>query len=81
MLEHLSCICLEDKGGLELNTKASFRMFTINEAAAYYCLPKHFIRKLVLEKEIPSIKAGKKYLICDKIIENYLKNGADCGTM
>jgi excisionase family DNA binding protein len=54
-------------------------MFTINEAAEYYGLPKHFVRQLVLTKTIPSIKAGKKYLINENILENYLQNGVVFG--
>jgi excisionase family DNA binding protein len=59
--------------------RASFRMFTINEAAEFYGLPKHFIRQLVLTKSIPSIKAGKKYLINENILTNYLQSDAVCG--
>ncbi|MCL1806596.1 MAG: excisionase family DNA-binding protein [Oscillospiraceae bacterium] len=59
-----------------MNICAAFRMFTISEAAEYFGLPKHFIRQLVLTKAIPSIKAGKKYLINEKILETYLQSGA-----
>ena len=59
-----------------MNTRAAFRMFTINEAAEYFGLPKLFIRQLVLTKAIPSIKAGKKYLINEKTLEIYLQSGA-----
>ena len=62
-----------------MNNRASFRMFTINEAAAFFSLPKYFIRQLVLTREVPSIMAGKKYLINEKNLEAYLLNSAACG--
>jgi excisionase family DNA binding protein len=58
------------------HNRAKFRMFTITEAAEYYGLPKHFIRQLVLTKAVPSIKAGKKYLINENLLENFLQCGA-----
>lgn len=64
-----------------MNSRADFRMFTVNEAAEYFNLPKHFIRQIVLSKTIPSIKAGKKYLINEKRLGYYLQNGAVCGKM
>lgn len=60
-----------------MNENVSFRMFTINEAATHFGLPKHFIRQLVLTRTIPSVKAGKKYLVNEKVLENYLIAG-DC---
>ena len=66
------------EGYAQMTDRASFRMFTITEAAEYFGLPKHFIRQLVLTKVIPSIKAGKKYLINEKFLENYLQNGLNC---
>ena len=62
-----------------MTSHASFRMFTINEAATHFRLSKHFVRQLVLTKTIPSIKAGKKYLINENILEKYLQSGAVCG--
>ena len=59
-----------------MTDRANFRMFTITEAAKYYELPKHFIRQLILTKTIPSVKAGKKYLINEKILESYLNSSA-----
>jgi excisionase family DNA binding protein len=59
--------------------RANFRMFTISEAAEFFGLPKHFIRQLILKNEIPSIKAGKKYLINENILTKYLQNGAVYG--
>jgi len=56
-------------------------MLTIPEAAEYYNLPRHFIRQLVIQKKIQSIMAGKKYLINNKVLENYLTFGAVCGKM
>jgi len=61
------------------NDRASFRMFTINEASEFFKLPKHFIRQLVLSKTIPSVMAGKKYLINEKLLERFLLNGVDVG--
>jgi len=61
-----------------MTDRANFRMFTITEAAEYFGLPKHFIRQLVLTKAIPSVKARKKYLINDKLLEKYLQNGLNC---
>ena len=61
--------------------RAAFRMFTISEAATYFGVSKHFIRQLVLTNTIPSVKAGKKYLINEKNLENYLQSGAVCGKM
>lgn len=61
-----------------MTDRASFRMFTIAEAAEFFGIPKHFVRQLVLTNAIPSIKAGKKYLINEKMLENYLQNGAVC---
>jgi excisionase family DNA binding protein len=63
------------------NKRAPFRMFTVNEAADYYALPKHFVRQLVVTGEIPSVKAGKKYLINEKILEKYLHDGVSCDKM
>jgi len=62
-----------------MTERAPFRMLTINEASEYFDLPKHYIRQLVLTNTIPHIKAGKKYLINDKILEKYLQSGAVCG--
>lgn len=62
-----------------MNNRADFRMFTISEAAEYFSLPKHFIRQLVLTNTIPYVKAGKKYLINDKLLEKHLQSNADCG--
>ena len=54
---------------------ATFRMFTINEAAEHFALSKYFVRQLVLTKTIPSVKTGKKYLINENVLENYLITG------
>ena len=60
-----------------MSKQADFRMFTINEAAEYFGISKYFVRQLVLTKKIPSVNAGKKYLINEKILKNYLKSGAE----
>jgi excisionase family DNA binding protein len=64
-----------------MTNRANFRMLTIPEAAEYYGLPRHFIRQLVIQKKIQSIMAGIKYLINNKVLENYLTFGAVCDKM
>ena len=56
--------------------KANFRMFTINGAAVHFGLSKYFVRQLVLTGTIPSVRAGSKYLINEKVLENYLIAGS-----
>jgi excisionase family DNA binding protein len=69
------------KGVHKMNDRANFRMFTINEAAEFFGLPKYFVRQLVLTREIPSIKAGKKYLVNENILVSYLQSGAKYGKL
>jgi len=58
-----------------MNKNASLRMLTINEAAqAVPGLTKYRIREMCIKGEIPCIKAGRKYLICDQVLERYLTN-------
>ena len=51
----------------------NIRMLTINEAAK--CVPgltKYRIREMCIRGEIPSVKAGRKYLICEQILIRHL---------
>lgn len=50
-------------------------MLKIKEAALKFNLPEHFCRKLVWEKKVIFVKAGKKYLINEKSLCDYLNNG------
>jgi excisionase family DNA binding protein len=63
------------------NKHAPFHMFTISEAADYFGLSKHFVRQLVISKAVPSIMAGKKYLINERVLEKYLHDGVSCDKM
>ena len=38
-------------------------MLTINETAASFNLPKHFVRRAVMEHKVVSVTSGKKYLV------------------
>lgn len=58
------------------------RMRTIDEAYAeikfadnHTAITKNFIRRLVISGNVPSIKAGRKYLINMDTLEDYLYNG------
>lgn len=58
------------------------KMRTIDEAIAEIvsldpntAITKNFIRSLVVSGKIPSVKAGKKYLINLDVLHNYLYNG------
>ena len=64
-----------------MTKRADFRMLTINKAADFFGLSKHFVRQLVLTQTIPSIMAGRKYLINEKILEKYLHDGVSCGNI
>jgi len=64
-----------------ISNHANFQIFTIKEAVEFFNLPIHFVRQLVLTKAIPSIKAGKKYLVNEKILEKYLKSESGYGKL
>ena len=54
-------------------TETTIRMLTINEAAK--CVPgltKYRIREMCIRGEIPCVKAGRKYLICEQVLIRYL---------
>lgn len=57
------------------------RMRTINEAAAeiraldpHTAVTPHFIRQLILDGKIPSVMAGRKYLVNLDGLQEYLAN-------
>ncbi len=64
------------------NTTNMPRMRTIDEAVAEIksadeqtAITKNFIRSLVVSGKVPSIKAGRKYLINIAVLQDYLCNG------
>ncbi len=53
----------------------SVKMLTINEAAQFFPgLTKYRIREMCINREISCIKAGRKYLICEQVLSDYLTN-------
>ncbi len=49
------------------------KMLTINEAAQLVPgLTKYRIREMCISVEIPCVKAGRKYLICEQVLIRYL---------
>ncbi len=53
------------------------KMLTINEAAQHVPgLTKYRIREMCIKGEIPCIKAGRKYLICEQVLMDFLTNPA-----
>ena len=49
------------------------KMLTINEAAQLVPgLTKYRIREMCISGEIPCVKAGRKYLICEQVLIRYL---------
>ena len=54
---------------------SNIRMLTINEAARRVPgLTKYRIREMCIKGEIPHVKAGRKYLICEQVLIQYLTN-------
>lgn len=54
-------------------TTNNIRMLTINEAALQVPgLTKYRIREMCIRGEIPCVKAGRKYLICEAVLIRYL---------
>jgi excisionase family DNA binding protein len=48
-------------------------MLTINEAAQRVPgLTKYRIREMCVKGEVPCVKAGRKYLICEQVLIRYL---------
>jgi excisionase family DNA binding protein len=59
------------------NTTVIPTMLTINQAATLIPgLTKYRIREMCIKGELPCIKAGKKYLICESVLIRYLTEGA-----
>ena len=57
------------------------RMLTINEAAK--CFPgltKYRIREMCINGDLPCIKAGRKYLICEQVLVQHLTEPATVNT-
>ena len=53
--------------------KSEIRMLTINEAARRVPgLTKYRIREMCVKGEVPCVKAGRKYLICEQVLIRYL---------
>lgn len=50
-------------------------MLTIKETSEKFNLPEHFCRNLVWQKKITYVKGGKKYLINEKSLIDYLNAG------
>jgi hypothetical protein len=58
-------------------TKSKPVMLTIKQASQ--CaegLSEYRLRQMCINKEIPTVKAGNKYLICEQVLLNYLTRGA-----
>lgn len=52
------------------------RMLTINEAAELVPgLTKYRIREMCINGQIPCVKAGRKYLICEQVLYKTLTEG------
>ena len=57
--------------------ETTIRMLTINEAAKCVLgLTKYRIREMCIKGEIPCVKAGRKYLICEQVLIRYLTEPA-----
>jgi len=57
----------------ETTTMNDIRMMTINEAAERVPgLTKYRIREMCIKNEVPHLKAGRKYLICEQVLIRYL---------
>ena len=57
---------------LELIT-SNIRMLTINEAADQIPgLTKYRVREMCIKGELPHVRAGKKYLICEQVLIQHL---------
>ncbi len=51
----------------------TIKMLTINEAAQLVPgLTKYRIREMCIKGELPCVKAGRKYLICEQVLIRYL---------
>jgi excisionase family DNA binding protein len=62
-----------------MSNKTKYRLLTIKEAAAEFPgLTAFRIRTLIKSGELPHIYAGRKYLICDHAINDYIFQNAVC---
>lgn len=53
----------------------NLKMLTLDEAAKLIPgMTRNCIRRLCLSEELPCIKSGKKFLICEKVLIDYLTN-------
>ena len=50
-------------------------MLTVKEAAKY--APEHAIRRWVASGELPAVRTGKKWLICESVLRNFLTQGSN----
>jgi excisionase family DNA binding protein len=58
-------------------TTNTVKMLTISQAAERVAgLTKYRIREMCIKGELPYIKAGKKYLICESVLIRFLTEGA-----
>ena len=51
-------------------------MYTITEAAEKYGIAAHALRNWIKRGELKSVRAGKKYLICDSVLCDFLISGS-----
>jgi len=52
---------------------SGIQMLTINEAAKRVPgLTKYRIREMCIKGELPCVKAGRKYLICEQVLAQFL---------
>lgn len=49
------------------------KMLTIAETAANYGISQYAVRKWVNSGSLPAVRIGKKFLINEQVIENFLK--------
>jgi len=53
------------------------KMHTIPEAAGAYGVAVHAVRGWVKSGALPAVKAGKKFLICDIVLRDFLMRGTN----
>ena len=60
-------------------TTNTIKMLTISQAAEVVPgLTKYRIREMCIKGELPCIKAGKKYLICESVLIKFLTDMRGC---
>jgi len=57
------------------NKKGLPTMLTIGETATELNVAEHFLRRLTINGVIPSVKAGRKYLLCLETVAEFLRTG------